>query len=266
MEPASSNARDVFIEMRGLSVGAMRDASTRVAENVNWKVSRGEYWVIAGLQGSGKTDFLMMTAGLMAPRAGDYRLFGEPMPIFDEARLPVRLRLGLVFDGGQLFNHLTVRENVALPLRYHHNIGDAAAEPETTRILRLMELEPWADSTPGAIGRNWQKRVGLGRALMLKPQLLLVDNPLAGLDLRHLQWWLDFLDRLSSGIPEVDLPPLTIVATTSDLRRWQDRARQFAVLRNRQFVTLGTWEELHTTSDELLQELLMSEPRSTSAR
>ncbi len=188
------------------------------------------------------------------------------MPIFDEALLPVRLRLGLVFDGGQLFNHLTVRQNVALPLRYHRNLTVAAAEPEVNRMLRLMELDPWADSTPGAIGRNWQKRVGLARALMLKPELLLVDNPLAGLDLRHLHWWLEFLDRLSAGIPELGLPPVTLVATTSDLRRWQNRARHFAVLRNRQFVTLGSWQQLHATTDELLRELLMSEPRSTSTR
>ena len=133
-------------------------------------------------------------------------------------------------------------------------------------MLRLMELEPWADSTPGAVGRNWQKRVGLARALMLKPELLLVDNPLAGLDLRHLCWWSDFLDRLSGGIPELGLPPVTAVATTSDLRRWQNRARQFAVIRDRKFVTLGTWQQLQTASDALLEELLMSEPGSTSTR
>ncbi len=266
MKSAAANSDYPPIEMKGVVVGTMRDPSLRVVEEVTWTVAKGDYWVIAGLQGSGKTDFLLMSAGLMGPLEGTYRLFGEPMPIFDEARLHVRLRLGLVFDGGQLFNHLTVRQNVALPLRYHRNLSSFAAEPEVSRMLQLLELEPWADSTPGALGRNWQKRVGLARALMLRPELLLIDNPLAGLDLRHLYWWLDFLDRLSSGIPEAELPPVTIVASTSDLRRWQNRARQFAVLRNQRLVTLGTWQELHATSDQLLQELLMSEPRSTSAR
>src|SRR5207248_10938403 len=99
------------IEMTDVAVSAMRDASTIVVENINWTVQPKDYWVIGGLQGSGKSDFLMMTGGLMAPPRGSYKLFGEQMPIFEEARLSERLRLGLVFDTGQLFNHLTVAEN-----------------------------------------------------------------------------------------------------------------------------------------------------------
>src|SRR6266850_7782355 len=157
------------IDMRGVSVGAMRDPSTVVVEDVNWTVAPGDYWVIGGLQGSGKSDFLMMTGGLMAPLAGTYCFLGEEMPIFEEDRLAHRLRLGFVFDGGQLFNHLTVSENISLPLQYHHNLDKAEARAEVQRMLDLTELGPWADSTPGAIARNWQKRVGLARALVLRP-------------------------------------------------------------------------------------------------
>src|SRR5436309_4299693 len=112
------------IEMQAVAVSAMRDQSIQVAEGINWTVAAGDYWVVAGLQGAGKSDFLMMTAGLMPPAQGSYRLFGEEMPIFDEARLNHRLRLGLVFDGGQLLNHLTVWENVALPLLYHETLAE----------------------------------------------------------------------------------------------------------------------------------------------
>src|SRR5436309_5720145 len=166
------------IEMQAVAVSAMRDQSIQVAEGINWTVAAGDYWVVAGLQGAGKSDFLMMTGGLMPPAAGSYHLFGEQMPIFDEARLKTRLRMGLVFDGGQLFNHLTVSENISLPLRYHRNLDKADADAEVQRMLDLTELGPWADSTPGAIARNWQKRVGLARALMLRPEVLLLDNPL----------------------------------------------------------------------------------------
>ena len=107
------------IEMHDVAVGGMRDQSLTVLEGINWRVAEGDYWVVAGLQGSGKSDLLMMTGGLMPPLSGAYNLFGEPMPIFEEARLKTRLRLGLAFDTGQLFNHLTVAQNVALPLRYH---------------------------------------------------------------------------------------------------------------------------------------------------
>ena len=165
------------IQMRGVAVGAISDQSRLLVEEINWTVASGDYWAVAGLQGAGKSDLLLMTGGLMPPARGAYRLFGQEMPIFDEARLKERLRLGLVFDGGQLFNHLTVSENVALPLRYHRNLSQAEAEPEVSAILESLELAPWADSTPGALGRNWQKRVGLARALALKPEVVLVDNP-----------------------------------------------------------------------------------------
>jgi len=206
-----------IIEMRGVAVGSMLDINTVMAGEINWTMHAGEYWVIAGLQGAGKTDFLLMTSGLIWPVQGKYLLFGEEMPIFEESRLKHRLRLGMVFDGGQLFNHLTVRENIALPLRYHHNLTAADAAPQVQSMLEAMELEPWADSTPGAIGRNWQKRVGLARALILRPEVLLVDNPLAGLDLRHITWWISFLGELFHGHHLLDRRPMSLAVTTSDL-------------------------------------------------
>ncbi|HWX20237.1 MAG TPA: ATP-binding cassette domain-containing protein [Candidatus Binatia bacterium] len=259
MEQPAAKPEVTVIRMERVAVSSMQDPETVVAEDINWTVQAGAYWVIGGLQGSGKSDFLMMTGGVIPPLRGRYRLFGEEMPIFDDARLQVRLRLGLVFDGGQLFNHLTVRENVALPLRYHRNLTQAQAEPEVRAVLEAMDLMPWADSTPGALGRNWQKRVGMARALMLKPEVLLVDNPLGGLDLRHMQWWLGFLGQLSKGHGLMGGRPVTLVLTTADLRPWKGRAHQFAVLKDRRWTLLGNWEQLEAASGELVQELLTVE-------
>jgi ABC-type transporter Mla maintaining outer membrane lipid asymmetry ATPase subunit MlaF len=256
MEPSSSQSTLPAIEMHDVAVGSLRDQSLTILEGINWRVAPGDYWVIAGLQGSGKSDFLMMTASLMPPTAGVYKLFGELMPIFDEPRLKKRLRLGLAFETGQLFNHLTVAENIALPLRYHGNLPQAEANAQVQPILEAMELAPWADSTPGAIGRNWQKRVGLARALVLKPEVLLVDSPLTGLDLRHANWWLSFLDALSRGLGLLEGRPLTLIVTAADLRPWKGRARQFAVLKNKRFSVLGDWSQLESVTDELVQELL----------
>ncbi len=256
METSPPNAAVPAIRMEDVTLGSMQDPGTVVAEKINWTVNQGDFWVIAGLQGSGKSDFLMMTGGVMGPLSGRYWLFEEEMPIFDDARLRERLRLGLVFDGGQLLNHLTVAENVALPLRYHRNLSAADARPEVMRFLEAMELTPWADSTPGAIGRNWHKRVGLARALVLRPEVLLVDNPLGGLDLRHTAWWVSFLHGLSRGHPLLEGQPLTLVATTANLRLWQNRARQFAVLRNQRLAVLGSWDQVEAAQADLLRELL----------
>jgi ABC-type transporter Mla maintaining outer membrane lipid asymmetry ATPase subunit MlaF len=244
--------------MRGVSVGSMRDQSMVVVESVDWAAQPGDYWIIAGIQGSGKSDFLLMAGGVMAPISGEYFLFGQRMPIFDESRLKHRLRMGLVFDGGQLFNHLTVAENIALPLLYHQS--ETANAASIQRILDRMELGPWADSTPGAIGRNWQKRVGLARALALKPELLLIDTPLNGLDLRHITWWLQFLDELSRGSDLNAGQPVTLVVTGADLRPWKGRANRFAILHDKKLTILGPWDQIESANQELLREVLAASP------
>jgi ABC-type transporter Mla maintaining outer membrane lipid asymmetry ATPase subunit MlaF len=260
MESAPPQASAGVILMKRVAAGSLQDPTAVVLADVDWTVNAGEFWALAGLQGSGKGDFLMMTGGLMAPISGEYWFCREKMPIFDEARLPQRLRLGLVFENGQLFNQLTVRENLALPLRYHQNLTETEATPAVDRMLEAMELGPWADSTPGGLGRNWHKRVGLARALMLKPEVILIDNPLAGLDLLHLYWWIEFLEGLSKDHNLVRKEPLTIVITTADLRPWVEVARQFAIVKNRQLTVLGNRKHLETVSDELVGELLARQP------
>ena len=106
------------VEMREASVSALRDTTLTVLENVNWSVLPGEFWVVAGQPQSGKSDLLMTAAGLLLPARGSCRVFGCETNAFGEAQLAERLRVGLVFAGGQLFSQLTVAENVALPLRY----------------------------------------------------------------------------------------------------------------------------------------------------
>ena len=249
-----------IIEMREVASGSMRDLNTVGVEGVNWTVAAHDYWVIGGLQGSGKSDFLAMTGGLMPPLRGEYRLFGEKMPIFDEARLPTRLRMGLVFETGQLFNHLTIRENVGLPFRYHKNLSKAAVFDRVSTFLEALELGPFADSTPGALALNWQKRAALARALILEPDLLLLDSPVFGLDLRQLNWWLGFMDELWRG-HKLLARPVTLVVTSADLRPWRGRAHQFAILRERKLSVLGTWQQVEAASSELVSELLTIEQK-----
>jgi ABC-type transporter Mla maintaining outer membrane lipid asymmetry ATPase subunit MlaF len=248
------------MEMAGVAAVAMKDPTRLIVEEVHWTVAPGECWILAGSPGSGKSDFLMMVAGLVAPAAGRYTLFGEAMPSFDRSRVGTRLRVGLVFDGGQLLNHLTVAENVALPLRYHQNLSAADAADRVAAMLELTELTPWANSTPGAVGRNWQKRAGLARALMLQPEVLLLDNPLTGLDPRHTHWWLEFLEQLSSGHHALGGRPMTLLVTTENLRSWQGRKRQFTLLNDRRFTALGHWTDVERSTHPALREMMAAEP------
>ncbi|HUA37575.1 MAG TPA: ATP-binding cassette domain-containing protein [Candidatus Sulfopaludibacter sp.] len=258
----SETENTAAIEMREVSVGAMRDISFIVLEDVTWSVAAGEFWTVAGQPYSGKSDFLMLAAGLMAPVRGECRLFGTDTRTFGEAKLAERLHVGFVFAGGQLFNQLTIRENVALPLQYHHDLAPAAAARAVERLLELLELTPLADLTPVSISENWRARAALARALILKPKVLLLDNPLAGLGIRHLHWWLRFLDRLSRGHDWCDDRPMTVVVTTDDLRPWRDPSRKFALLRDKKFFLLGHWNEVEASGDALVKELL-AEPMET---
>jgi ABC-type transporter Mla maintaining outer membrane lipid asymmetry ATPase subunit MlaF len=251
----SENQNIPAIEMRGVNVAAMRDASFIVVENVNWSVAAGEFWVVAGQEHSGKSDLLLLAAGLMPPAAGRCKLFGNDTQSFGEAELAERLRVGFVFQGGQLFNQLTIAENVALPLQYHRDLARGAAEQNARALLERMELAPLADVTPANVTANWRQRAALARALILQPEVLLLDNPLAGLGARHRNWWLRFLEQLSRGHEPSGGGPMTIAVTADDLRPWQSARRKFALLHEKKFIPLGGWNEVESSSDPVVKEL-----------
>ncbi|HZF01226.1 MAG TPA: ATP-binding cassette domain-containing protein [Methylomirabilota bacterium] len=252
----NENQNETVIEMRDVQVGTMRDLSEVVLENVNLSAARGEFWVVAGPQHSGKSDFLMMTAGLMPPANGCYKFFGNETGIFDESRLADRLRMGFIFESAQLFHDLTIAENIALPLRYHKNLSPSDAVKAVDELLELTELKPIADVTPANLPRSWHRRAGLARALTLQPEILLLDNPLGGLNARHSQWWLRFLDGLWRGHKLLGEKPMTIIATTDDLRPWRNDARRFALLKDGEFVSLGAWNKILSSNEPIVKELL----------
>ena len=223
---------------------------------MNWTVNVGDFWAVAGLLRSGKSDLLALAAGISRPLRGVHHLFNQELIAgFEYERLALRLRVGLVFDGGQLLHHLSLEENIALPLLYHRGVSPEVTE-RVQALIDLTGLEPWAGSLPGNVNRNWQQRIGLARALALKPDVLLLDNPLTGLDPRDAGWWLETVDALSAGHPIMDGKPLTLVVTGDDLRPWRNRARQFAVLKNQQFIPLGQRADLAGHGESLLQDLL----------
>ncbi len=260
--PSNPEPPTPAFEMRNVTVTSLRDASVVVLEHVNWTVMPGEYWAIGGLLRSGKSDLLALAAGISRPAWGVHHLFGkELVPGFEQEHLALRLRIGLVFDGGQLLHHLTLLENIALPLLYHRG-GGAEVSARVQALLEFTGLEPWADSSPATVTRNWQQRIGLARALASGPEVLLLDNPLTGLDPRDAQWWLETLENLAAGHAITGGRPLTLVVTGDDLRPWHRRARQFAVLKNQQFIPVGARAGLAAHHEPLLQELLHAQNNS----
>ena len=209
-----------------------------VASHVDWRVASGEFWVVGGRQGSGKTSFLSTIAGLQRPAAGVIRLFGEEVSRLPEPELlRQRVRVGFVFKGGgRMFAELTVAENVALPLRYHHQWTDEKTGGRVQAILEATELAGEADSTAQSLGWGRQQRVGLARALALNPELLFLDEPLSGLEARDRQWWRKFLNTLWEGAPLTEGHKMTMIATTNDFGQWTGGSHHCGLLQG------GRWQ------------------------
>ena len=256
MNQATDKSETSVIDMRAVSVASMKSPSRIVAADVNWTVKANEFWVVGAPQYTGKSDFLMTAGGIMSPAGGEYWFLGERMPIFEEPRMAHRLKLGFVFDGGQLLGHLTLTENIALPLQYHHRLPANEILPRVNELLEAMELAPWANSTPANVGRSWRQRAGLARALALRPEVLLLDSPLTGLDLRHMLWWLGFLDELLRGHAIMGKKPLTIIATADDLRPWRKHAGRVACISKKRLLVMGDWDAAEAAQETSIRELL----------
>lgn len=202
--------------------------------SVDWRVSEGELWVVAGAQGSGKTALLETLAGLVPAAAGSVRLLGRVVHGLgddEEGLRETRRLMGLVFDGsGRLFSGLTVAENILLPWCYHRNASPAEGLEALGPLIRHLQLESILSQTPDALGRSWSRRVALARCLALGPRLLLLDNPLAGLDAVHLRWWRGFLAEARAGHPVLGGFPLAIIAATDAVRPYLGLEPRFALV------------------------------------
>lgn len=158
-------------------------AGHRVLDRVDLHLHAGQTLVVLGASGCGKSTLLRILAGLICPDQGAVELLGRDITRLPDTELDaLRLKLGVLFQSGALFNSLTLRENVALPLREHTRLPDATIDIIVKMKLELVGLRRDADKYPAEISGGMKKRAGLARALALDPHILFYDEPTAGLD------------------------------------------------------------------------------------
>jgi phospholipid/cholesterol/gamma-HCH transport system ATP-binding protein len=155
-------------------------------QDITFDLKPGETRIIFGEAGSGKTSLLKSAIGLTTPDSGDISLFGEPVTGRNETELfPLRAKAGILFQEGGLFDSLTIRENVAYPLQNRQAAEPLSDQEVETRVrdsLRFVELEHTLDKFPSELSGGMRRRVGIARAIVTEPPLVLYDSPTAGLD------------------------------------------------------------------------------------
>ena len=154
-----------------------------VLRGVDFSLGSGQTVSVFGGSGAGKSTLLRLVAGLIKPDAGRIVLFGQDeVPLSEYEMLPLRRRMGVVFQGGALFDSLTVGENIAFPLREHTQRREAEIGDRVAALLARVGMPGIEDRYPGELSGGMKKRVGIARALALSPEVMLFDEPTAGLD------------------------------------------------------------------------------------
>jgi phospholipid/cholesterol/gamma-HCH transport system ATP-binding protein len=154
-------------------------------DSVSFEMSAGETRVILGAAGSGKTTLLKAAIGLIRPDSGRIYLFDQEITGLKEAQLfDIRSKVGVLFQEGGLFDSITIAENVAYPLLNGrtHAVPLDEVEPKVREALRFVELEQTMEQFPAELSGGMRRRVGIARAVVSEPPLVLYDSPTAGLD------------------------------------------------------------------------------------
>jgi phospholipid/cholesterol/gamma-HCH transport system ATP-binding protein len=169
-----------LLEARGLT---KRFGAQEVLAGVNLAVPAGSVVCVLGKSGTGKSVFLKCVAGVLTPDAGEILFEGHPLHADDrEARAEFRRRCSYLFQSNALLDSLTALENVALPLEQQPGTRRREFTARSREVLRLLELDEYRHRYPSQLSGGMQKRLALARALVTRPQLVLFDEPTAGLD------------------------------------------------------------------------------------
>jgi len=245
------------VEVRGL---CNRFRSQQVHEGLDLDLARGEILGVVGGSGTGKSVLLRSIVGLNRPQAGSILLFGQDLLALPRSRrAPLERRLGVLFQHGALFSSLTVAENVALPLVEHAGLSARDAAQLAALKIALAGLPAAAGAKyPAELSGGMVKRAALARALALDPDVLLLDEPTAGLDPIGAAAFDQLILTLRDALG------LTVFLVTHDLDTLHTICDRIAVLAGQRVLVAGTLNEVAATDDAWIRDYFHG-PRGRSA-
>jgi len=237
-----------MIEVRDLnkSFGA-----NGVLEDVNFTIEKGESVVIIGRSGGGKSVLLKHLIGLLQPDRGQVLIEGDDIvPMNERQRLEVRRKFGMLFQGAALFDSMTVAENVAFPLRRTGSLAEAEIARRVSHVLDMVDLPDTEEKNPSELSGGMRKRVGLARAIIYQPQIVLYDEPTTGLD----PIVSDSIDKLISRVR--DRLHVTTVVVTHDMRSARRLGQRIMMLHERKIYATGTADEIFQSQDPIIRRFI----------
>lgn len=241
-----------LVELRDVSCGY---GDRIILERVNLRVPRGKVLALIGTSGGGKTTVLRLLGRQIKPISGQVLFDGQDLAGLDQDQLyAVRRRMGMLFQFGALFTDLSVFENVAFPLREHTRLPEAMIRDLVLMKLNAVGLRGSRDLMPSEVSGGMARRVALARAIALDPDLVLYDEPFAGLDPISLGVAARLIRDLNDALG------LTSIIVSHDLHETFAIADQVAMIANGRVVAQGTPEELRRSEDPLVQQFVGAKP------
>src|SRR5579871_2842122 len=215
----------------------------RVLDGINLDIRRGETMVLLGGSGSGKSTLLRQIIGLEQPQGGQVFVNGLDLATSSAADLKrLRRSIGVAFQSAALFNSMSVEDNIALPLREHTRLAESTIRLMTWMKLAVVGLAEFGRLSPQALSGGMKKRAAVARALSLDPEILVFDEPSAGLD----PIVAAELDELIVGLKAAF--NMTVVVVTHEMASAFRIADRMAMLYNGSLIAVGTKEELLSSS------------------
>lgn len=242
--PVAHHSKAPIIEIKGLFKSFGKD--NPILKGVDLIVNKGEDVVVLGKSGSGKSITIKCIVGLIEADQGEIKVFGQEILAMNTGQLnEIRIRIGFLFQNSALYDSMTVRQNLAFTLQRHaDNLSDEEVEKEIIEVLESVGLAEAIDKMPSELSGGMRKRIALARTLILKPEIILYDEPTTGLD-----------TITSREISELILDikkknHTTSIIITHDMACAKLTGDRIVILKDGVIHVDGSYEELENSKDE----------------
>jgi phospholipid/cholesterol/gamma-HCH transport system ATP-binding protein len=229
-----------------------------ILDGVSFRIEKGESVVIIGRSGGGKSVLLKHLIGLLKPDAGQVLIEGENITTMNERELlRVRRKFGMLFQSAALFDSLTVAENVGFAFRRERSLPENEVRRKVAEVLEMVDLPGTEDKKPSELSGGMRKRVGLARAIIYQPEIVLYDEPTTGLD----PIASDSIDQLILRVR--DRLDVTTVVVTHDMRSTRRLGQRILMLHNQRIYATGTPDEIFDSADPVVRRFVegVSDPK-----